>query len=431
MKRTALVLVALVWTVATQARAEAMPSPGGALRDNVARRFAPVFFQEVRDDRDLYAAFDFDGNWAGQDNAQNLVCITSPEQCATSSPCQSGSCALVATVYYTVIETSTHWFVQYMPYHPVDAKSANGHEHDTESVFVVVAKDGGNGKLLALETRFHTDWFVYVDAVVGGAAKAPNGSIHVDEAGHPLVYSQQVGHGLCGGFSPPFDALPDLQVTCEHEQTPHIEKTGVVYRPDRPAEAPAVADGQSVETGYALVEILDTFWARRAEVGWDKPFLSVVSFTGERCDVLACPKEFGGPFMGDEGDAPSGPWNQEGGVGVSGNGSQFFDPAYTMSRRLTFPTPYALDYCHNPYVGVLDGCGATSATPPASGDSESFPNGDESGSQDEGNGRQRAARRASTSCGAAPMDPSSGIWAIVGGVGAVLLRLRRAARKGE
>ncbi len=317
-------------------------------REDVAKRWAPVFHQEVRDEKDLYTAFEADGNWAADDNEETFASIPH-----------------TATVYFTVIETATHWFVQYMPYHASDTKLTNGHEHDTESVLAVVSKEGGGtGKLVAIETRFHLEWFVYSGgAGVKDGAKSIDGPIHADPKGHPQVYVQQVGHGICGGFSPPNDVFPDLQLQCKHGETPHVDGTGVVYRPDLPVTAPVVVKDQVVEVGYAMEEIATTFWAHRTEVGPGKTFASLVDFEGERCDVLACPKQFGGAFIGDRGESPSGPWNQEGGAGVGAVGSQFFDPAYTMSKRLSFPAPFSLDYCHNPYVGIAQKCADDAAKP--------------------------------------------------------------------
>ncbi|MBX3188828.1 MAG: hypothetical protein KF819_17550 [Labilithrix sp.] len=348
-------------------------SSGSALavdRDTIAKTYAPVFYQQVRDTtRDLFAAYDFDGNWAGDDNEENTTCVAEPSKCA-GSPCAGGACKLIGTVYYTVIETTTHWFVQYMPYHAVDTKVTNGHEHDTESVFAVIAKTGGAGKLLAYETRFHLEWFAYADASVKPAAKTPNGALRLDAKGRPEVYVQQVGHGFCGGYSPPNDLFPDLQLTCNHGEAPRLEGTGVIYRPDLPAAMPAVARGKVVEAGYVLTEMLTSFWSRRTSVGPGNTFKDLIDFNGERCDVLACPKQFGGAFMGDGGTSPSGPWNQEGGAGVSAKGSQFFDPAFTMQKRLTFPAPFSLDYCHNPYLSIPDTCPKDpeepAATPPES-----------------------------------------------------------------
>src|SRR4051812_1468420 len=121
----------------------ALASPAGALtRTEAAKRFAPVIYQEVHDARDLHVAFDFDGNWAGEDNGANGTCAADQTQCQPGSPCEDGKCPLVGTVYFTVIETDTHFFVQYMPYHALDSKTVAGHEHDTENVLVVGTKAG-------------------------------------------------------------------------------------------------------------------------------------------------------------------------------------------------------------------------------------------------------------------------------------------------
>jgi MYXO-CTERM domain-containing protein len=402
-------------------------TPASALtREEIAKKHAPVFHQEVRDEvRDLYAAYDFDGNWAGDDNKQNVECVKDASKCAGLA-CASGACKLVGTVYFTVIETATHWFVQYLPYHPLDTKQTNGHEHDTESVLAVVAKDGSEGgKLLAIETRFHSEWFTYAEPSVKSAASSPNGPVHRDAKGRSQVYSQQVGHGICGGFSPPNNIFPDLQLSCNHTEAPHIAGTGVVYEPDLPATQPVVVDGQAVHAGYALVEIYGSFWSRRAEVGPGKTFKELIDFDGARCSVLACPKQFGGAFMGDDGSPPGGPWSQEGGAGVSAKGSQFFDPADTMKKRLAFPEPFSLDYCHNPYVGVDDKCPAAtpeSTVPPT-------PSGRPDPGAEEPAGDAAIAPHAGCGCRSAPNDDAAGVLA--GAVIAVMLAGRRRVSRGS
>src|SRR5438309_9438952 len=94
----------------------------GPLRDELARHHAPVIYQETNHPiKDLFAAFDFDGDWNGDNQAENMECYYDASKCNTpdnpSSPCAGQRCPLIATVYYTVTETPTHWFVQYMPYH--------------------------------------------------------------------------------------------------------------------------------------------------------------------------------------------------------------------------------------------------------------------------------------------------------------------------
>ena len=153
-------------------------------RDEVVRRWAPVVLQEAGDPiKDLYAAFDFDGDWNGDNQAENLACWSDPAKCDTKdnphSRCTGQACPLIATYYTAVFETPTHWFVQYLPYHPLDWKVTNGHEHDTESLLAVVAKAGGGlGHLQVIETRFHLYWYQYAadSAVTAGADDAPGAS---------------------------------------------------------------------------------------------------------------------------------------------------------------------------------------------------------------------------------------------------------------
>ncbi len=354
----------------------AASSAGAVTRDQVAQHYAPVLYQETNDPiKDLFTAFDFDGDWNGDDQQENMECWSDSSKCNTSdnpnSSCAGQKCPLVATVYYTVIETDTHWFVQYMPYHPLDWKTTNGHENDTESILAVINKSGGGfGSIQAMETRFHIYWYQYSnDPNVGTNGDNVDGPIHFEPAsGRPAVYSQMVGHGLCGGFSPPNRLFPDLSLTCNHSDTPHIDQTGVIYSPDLAAAMPMVVSNTTVMAGYNLVELLTSVWPHIHDIGAGKAFQSAIDYQGERCAMFNCPKQFGGNWEGNEGTSPGEPWAQPGGNGVNADGDQFFDPAYTMSQRLNFPAPFSLNYCYNPYLGIADTCAASSSDGGATAD---------------------------------------------------------------
>ena len=380
----------------------------GVTREEVARHYAPVLYEETDDPiKDLYSAFDFDGDWNGDNQAENMECWSDASKCNTadnpSSRCAFQQCPLIATIYYTVIETPTHWFIQYMPYHPLDWKITNGHENDTESLMAVVAKGGGDfGKLQVIETRFHLYWYRYsADPAVSSGADVVNGPVHSEPvSGRPAFYVQMVGHGICGGFSPPNYLFPDLQLTCYHDQQPHIANTGVVYSPDVvPVAMPVVASGRTVDAGYNLVELLTSVWPHIHEIGPGKAFLSAIDYQGERCGQFDCPTQFGGAWEGNEGQSPGEPWAQPGGAGVNAVGDQFFDPAYTMSKRLTFPEPFSLDYCFNPFLNIADSCAAVpdAGTPPDAGTTS-----DDAGAAPADAGAQ------STDAGAAGADAGGG-----------------------
>ncbi len=316
----------------------AVPADAGeAARAAVASHFAPTIYQETKDQRDLIAAMDFDGDWDLTNNASHVDGRPMP-----------------AVVYDTVVETPTHWFLTYLPYHPVDAKGVNGHDNDTEHATMVVRKDGSAfGRLEAMEVRFH-DWMYQYAAPgsgVGDAADDVDGPIHFDTDGRPMINAQRVGHGLCGGLAPTLPFFDSLALRCRHRDTPRIARQGVVYRYKGRAEAPRSLDDRDV--GYALVEIGEQVWPRARDAGALRVFATRMDFRGERCTEYDCPRGIGAVLASAVGHGSTGmPWEEGPGKGVSKAGDPFFDPAYTLGRRLRFPAPFAIDYSFNPYLGV-------------------------------------------------------------------------------
>lgn len=321
--------------------AAAPPSPlRPTPRNAVAEHWAPTIYQETRDERDLLAAFDYDGDWDGADNAANVSRF--PKR---------------AVVYSTVAETATHWFVTYILYHPIDAKGMFGHDHDTEHLTLVVRKDGSRfGKLEAMETRFHEVMYQYAapGSGVRDGADDVDGRIHFDGGGRPTVKVQRVGHGICGGDTP-ISFVDTLALQCRHEQTPRIERHGVVYRYTGRAEVPRSLDDRDV--GYALVEVGDSLWGHARDIGRDAgggtTFSSAMDFAGARCGVYPCPRGIGRVLAAAPGHGTTGlPWEERSGRGGTVRGEHFFDPAWTLGRRLRFPAPYSTDYLWNPYLAV-------------------------------------------------------------------------------
>ncbi|MGH7856206.1 MAG: hypothetical protein ACREQY_02675, partial [Candidatus Binatia bacterium] len=324
-------------------------------------------------------------------------------------------------VYYTVQETATHYFIHYFPYMPIDDKSGNGHEHDTESILVTVRK-GPPPAVEAMETRWHNEWKTYVGnpLVLSGTSDSPHrgvveGLVQTDAleggSGHPLVMRQRVGHGICGGLIPAGDLL--YPASTETRETrwaamaldsaqfvvcgglPIVPyATHVVYRyGDGTAQAPEAGQDTQV-VGYELREILTSLWPERSNpsllsramnpdgssdyqgsvANGCSPGSMLRSFRGDcpgfcspegqSCQSLDCRGTCNAPGLGC-GDDPPSIWGQSSdpGTPIGGvpgqtrpaNGEQFFDPAKVMSERLTISEPFALDYVHNPYLGITDG----------------------------------------------------------------------------
>jgi hypothetical protein len=342
---TLALLVSFAGSAHAEPAAAAAAARAAAERDRIARRWAPTLYQETRSEADYITSFDFDGDWDGSNNAAHLK--TTPEP---------------AVVYFTVAETKTHWFVTYVLYHPIDGKVPSGHDHDTEHVTLVVRKDdspggrrdgGGDGRLEAMESRFHNVLYQYAVAGAGvqNGADDVDGPIHFDADGRPAVYIQRTGHGICGGFSPPVAFLDALSLSCHHKEAPHIARRGVIYRYRGVAQLPRGLDDRDV--GYALVEVGDTLWVHARSAGPHATFASLIDFRGERCREFECPRGIGGVLAAARGHGSTGmPWEEGGGRGVHARGSAFFDPAFTLARRLRFAAPFSTEYLFNPYLGV-------------------------------------------------------------------------------
>ena len=96
--------------VTSEREPESSDSSGRASLDKqIAVQFAPVIYQGLGDQPryDYITNFDFDGDWKGDNNWGNAA---------------NKKHLLRAYVYYSVIETATHYFVHYAFYHPRDYK---------------------------------------------------------------------------------------------------------------------------------------------------------------------------------------------------------------------------------------------------------------------------------------------------------------------
>jgi hypothetical protein len=94
----------------------------------------------------------FDGNEDVTDNADNLFRLSVPliENLKQRSP-----------LYFSIVETETHYYVGYFLYHAIDA-GPEGHLHDTENIWTVVEKDGSPfGRLVMHITNAHGFAMIY------------------------------------------------------------------------------------------------------------------------------------------------------------------------------------------------------------------------------------------------------------------------------
>lgn len=234
------------------APATALAAPSDAA---LAQRWAPVHYQDTDSsdyDADYLSAVDFDGDWNARDNWE--------AQDDTVS-------RLTGTVYYSVVETATHWHILYAFYHPRDWEDFPDwfglytHENDMEGVLLVVRRDGSEfGRLEAMVSVAHSDFYSYTppgSPYTGGRENIDGTLITRTYGGveRPATRQEAKGHGVYAWDGSGFPG-----------------GDGVVYHPAGSAEVPSGGDDRFV--GYRLVDVFtgSGLWAHRTDsatfAGW-------------------------------------------------------------------------------------------------------------------------------------------------------------------
>jgi hypothetical protein len=317
------VLVTALWLLAgcgsappTDAPVTQQATQVPASHEELAQHYAPVIYQGTATDQDYLTAADFDGDWIGSNNWQNQP---------------TGD--LSAYVYYSVVETETHWFLFYSLFHPRDytgepcEESDGCHENDMESLQVVVAKDGtAFGRPMALETLAHSHIYLYPidDSVKKGALRAQAEATLED--GHPVVWVETYGHGIYG----------KRQILAPGK---------VTYRVGEQAQVPMGVKDE--EVSYRLVPIYETLWQHRDEMGAGQAFDNPFDYRGH-----TLPAAFDGDDYGPDKANPPWGYNQEIGE-VLRRGDWFLDPARVLLHHASFEGDFSTDYLFNPYLADL------------------------------------------------------------------------------
>jgi len=272
---------------AAKTDAKAPDSYPGEQQDlELARRYAPVFYQRLagRDFSprfDYLTNFDFDGDWAGNNNWEHAADLRFPMR---------------AYVYYAVVETGTHYFLTYATFHARDWSAVQplvgsvldriqqsekygkylppelrqhielNHENDLEGAQLIVRKASGTAseQVEAIETLAHDEFH----------RSLPDDSTLVSVGGHqhrlqleqgrPLLYVEAAKHGV---HSFPYEA--------EHETGTQLDMPDgplLIYRYKGIAEDPEQARGEAAGqppdgVGYDLLPLYSSFWKKARALG--------------------------------------------------------------------------------------------------------------------------------------------------------------------
>lgn len=306
---------------------------------SLAAFWAPFIAQETwwQPKADVPTRFDYDGDWDGQNNWDNLDLGTSQ-----------------AYVHYAVVETGTHWFLHYNFFHPRDYSdnciAGTCHENDNEGIILTVRKNGSEfGSLELMETLAHNNVYSYSnDNRLRKGAHDIDAKIDFYEDHHPMVFLEAGGHGAL--------AAGARNSTFSVSRKDFQSGTGITLFYKGTAERAKHANDRNI--GYDLIPIEDTWWPRAQARGGDRSFDAEYEYRpfGNR---PGGGRRYMGSFWGRKnGENKAKPfwgWHDERTRRgkVLNTGQWALDPAYSVTRNLNWPAemPVDLQYLHNPYLG--------------------------------------------------------------------------------
>ena len=298
-------------------------------REELAYRWAPVWYQNTAEKPrwDYITRFDYDGDWAGDNNWENV---------------DDDGVDMRGYIYYSVVETSTHWFIGYYDFHPKDWDSdeywdTDEHENDMEGALVVIRRSGGYGNLISLITSAHNDFYQYGRGSVTDGHEDIDGNIEFtavgEETDHPNLYVQSGGHGVYGDEDEAGHGFWAADWG-EHETFPGGD--GIIYYPSAEGASEPNGGAEILEAFYELIDI-QVFWDRRFG-----PYGKGQTF--EDFGVLASDDA-------SDGSGAHLPWRwDDGDDGDTYTGEFFYDPADMVDVHLNNLAPFDHKYSYNPYA---------------------------------------------------------------------------------
>ncbi len=317
----------------------------------IAEKFAPVIYQATNDTTSGAPTFDipttvnFDNNLNASDN---------------ESKAKLGTTKTTASVYYSVIESDTHYFVTYVLYYP-GREADERFEHDFTGSVVVV--DKATEKLIVIEgvrTSQSSDTplgFAPDDSTVTGNQLEKFPADSLEETHYPMFVPAGV-HESCVfpiAGNPPY---------CLHNagEMPGGTDGGVVMRwaeqGQKYDEAVENAETGFLELQYALVPMVSTLWAWRTLVGPDRLWEGTAAYApmGETRPAttpdgspLILPNRLASDAETSYGKSPF-QWLRS--PGETNYGQWLIDPTVMLTARYDFGPDWSTDYCYNPYLDI-------------------------------------------------------------------------------
>lgn len=322
-----------------------LPFAAQAVTDHeLALHHAPVHYQDTDDTdykSDYITAIDYDGDWAGTNNWDNL-----------------GNGLWPATAYYSVQESCTHYYITYAFFHPRDWADVwfdQEHENDLEGALFIVRKDGSTyGTFEGMVTVFHTDFYSYTPSgsPLTGGEEDIDGTVSFESfngVARPKTTQEAKGHGLkAWPYAGDFDGSSD--------------QDGVIYYPvDGASDYPSSGNDRYVE--YRLVNMTapGSLWDR-AMTEADSPDITFHSWGTFKGDSSGgC----GDGWQTCSDNSANTPWGwDDGDDGAVYRGELGLDPAKLTGHYFDGLGTFSYDYPSNRYAENLRDAGYTNSNPP-------------------------------------------------------------------
>jgi hypothetical protein len=324
-------------------------------QNEAVHKYAPVIFQETNkkanpEHWDFITSIDFDGDLQSNNNEKSIKSNKNP---------------LPATVYYSLVESETHYFIVYSLFHPLDWDTVpdfipfTWHENDMENIQVVIRKKTAKlpESVVLLATQAHIDTQL---SSASGSDISSSEKIKLTRqkvsllsdnltgnGTHTGLYVESGGHGIynMNSNTARFASL----------QPPQL-KEGFTFIPASATDN--TPDTYSKNTGtyrYQLKSSYDNFWANyvnKTNMGNGKLMDGYFNYKDELVDCHNIPRHFDSSRLSGPGKFDSGilPFAFSYNLNASDLGVIFFNPARKYSETLKISGEWSKKYLYNPYV---------------------------------------------------------------------------------
>ena len=320
--------------------------PDMSFYEELAQSYAPVVYQDLESgsvQTNYLTQVNFDDDFNLSNNFENMPRYD-----------------LEGYLYWNVIESLTHYFIQYIYYYPTRTTTRDENEHDLTGITVVVQKMESDelGELRSVDTYANGRLFSFVPDQSSPDRRVNDGQADInhrfpesdlEDGRRFLSYVVSGKHDSC------YWGWGGQDFFCQH--TPNAffsDSAGFIYRYTGTAELPR---GLSGEVGYDLLSFLEVFWMNRTDItpngsGFYQSS-DIYSPLGEDRPGggLSFPYYLASNDFDTHGEMPFA-WFDGTVGGNVGEGQWFVDPAFALKQRLTYPEPFSVIYCFNPFLGV-------------------------------------------------------------------------------